>query len=147
MGCSPSRSFHTKTAGGVQAKTTETKTGIGVEENGPVVKLLPEDDVRVGYGFVTVFHDSTLCLPLKISPGRATPVEGIKRHPQSVCQGKAGLCTKIRTAYATDCFTRVYLASVGRLLQSKITSRCRVLSRWSSAVEPGYGRLGRTGTA
>ncbi len=37
-------------AGGVQAKTV---TGIGVEENGPVVKLLPEHDVRVRYGFVS----------------------------------------------------------------------------------------------
>jgi hypothetical protein len=35
---------------------TKTMTGIGVEEDGPVVKLLPEHDVRIGYGFVTVFH-------------------------------------------------------------------------------------------
>ena len=44
-------------AGGAQAKTS---TAIGVEENCPVVKLLPEHDARVGYGFITVFlHDST----------------------------------------------------------------------------------------
>jgi hypothetical protein len=35
-------------AGGVQAKTAETIAGIGVEKNGPVVELLPEDDVWVG---------------------------------------------------------------------------------------------------
>src|SRR5271157_426148 len=43
-------------AGGAQAKTT---TGIDIEQNGPVVKLLPEHDQRVGYGLVTVFHGST----------------------------------------------------------------------------------------
>lgn len=37
-------------AGGVQAKPT---TGIGVKEDGPVVKLLPENNVRIGNGFVT----------------------------------------------------------------------------------------------
>jgi hypothetical protein len=37
----------------VYARRAQAKamTGIGVEENGPVVKLLPEHDVRVGYGF------------------------------------------------------------------------------------------------
>ena len=40
-------------AGGVQAKTT---TGVGVKENSPVVKLLAEHDVRVSYGFFTVFQ-------------------------------------------------------------------------------------------
>jgi hypothetical protein len=36
-----------------QAKPT---TAIRVEENGPIVKLLPELDVRVRYGFFAVFH-------------------------------------------------------------------------------------------
>jgi hypothetical protein len=40
-------------AGGVQ---TETMTAIRVEENSPVVKLFPVYDVRIGYGFFTVFH-------------------------------------------------------------------------------------------
>ena len=40
-------------AGGVQAKST---TGVGIEENRPVVKLLPEYDARVGYGFFGVLH-------------------------------------------------------------------------------------------
>jgi hypothetical protein len=43
-------------AAGVQ---TETTTGVRVEENGPIVKLLPEQDVWVGYGFFTVLHESS----------------------------------------------------------------------------------------
>ena len=42
-------------AGRTQPKTM---TPVGVEENGPVVKFLPEHDVRVGYGFVSVLHRS-----------------------------------------------------------------------------------------
>jgi hypothetical protein len=42
-------------AGGIQAKTT---SGIGVEENGPVVKLLPERDSRVGPGLFIGCHGS-----------------------------------------------------------------------------------------
>jgi hypothetical protein len=45
-------------AGWVQAKTTKTITGIGVEENGPVIKLLSEHDERVGLGSFVVFHCS-----------------------------------------------------------------------------------------
>jgi hypothetical protein len=59
-------------AGGVEAKTGETMTGIGVEENGPVVKLLPEHDVRVGYGFVTVLDGgilSSVCYAIRV-PGK-----------------------------------------------------------------------------
>jgi hypothetical protein len=52
-------------AGGAQA---ETMTGIGVEENGPVVKLLPENDVRVSYGFFTIFHGGISPLPACIRP-------------------------------------------------------------------------------
>jgi hypothetical protein len=44
-------------AHGVQAKTA---TGIGIKEHGPVVKLLPEHDERIGYGFFTVFHVRSL---------------------------------------------------------------------------------------
>jgi hypothetical protein len=40
-------------AGRVQA---ETAAGIWVEENGPVVKLLPEHDVGIPYGSVIVAH-------------------------------------------------------------------------------------------
>jgi hypothetical protein len=45
-------------AGGVETKTSEAKTGIGVEEHSPVVKLLPEHDTRVHYRFFVVFHRS-----------------------------------------------------------------------------------------
>jgi hypothetical protein len=44
-------------ARGVQA---ETVTRIGVEENGPVVKLFPEHDVRIGYGFVSLVQDNVV---------------------------------------------------------------------------------------
>jgi len=47
-------------ARGVQAKTM---TGSRVEEHGPVVKLLPEYDVRVGYGLITIFQGSTSSVP------------------------------------------------------------------------------------
>ena len=49
----------------VQAKPT---TGVGVEENGPIVKLLPEHDGRVGYGFLSVFHGSASPFPTAIVP-------------------------------------------------------------------------------
>jgi hypothetical protein len=46
-------------AGGAQV---ETATGVGVEENGPVVKLLTEHDVRVGYGsFIAMGHETPRC--------------------------------------------------------------------------------------
>ena len=51
-------------AGRVQAKTTAR---IRVKEHGPIVKLLPEQDKWVDYGFLTVFHGSTLSLSLNIS--------------------------------------------------------------------------------
>jgi hypothetical protein len=50
--------------GGAQ---TETATGIGVEENGPVVKLLPEHDQRVGYGFLIAFQGMPLRSPITIA--------------------------------------------------------------------------------
>jgi uncharacterized protein YigE (DUF2233 family) len=49
----PVKEFPYVHAGGVQAKTT---TGVGVKDNGPVVELLTEQDVRVNYGSVTVVH-------------------------------------------------------------------------------------------
>jgi hypothetical protein len=45
--------------GRTQAKATAR---VGVEENGPVVKLLSKYDVRIGYRFVTVFHRDALPL-------------------------------------------------------------------------------------
>jgi hypothetical protein len=52
-GVLPVEEFPYVDTGRAQAKTM---TAVGVEENGPVVELLPEHDVRVGYGFFTVFH-------------------------------------------------------------------------------------------
>ena len=52
-------------AGGVQA---EAMTRIGVEENGPVVKLLPDHYKRVDSGFFTIFHGSISPLPTVIRP-------------------------------------------------------------------------------
>jgi hypothetical protein len=48
-------------AGGAQAKAM---TGVGVEENGPIVKLLPEQHVWVAYGFFIVFHGSIAPFPI-----------------------------------------------------------------------------------
>ena len=59
-------------AGGAMVKTT---TGIGIEENSPVVKLLPEHDERVGYGFFIVFHGGALSFTFNISPDRARRIE------------------------------------------------------------------------
>jgi hypothetical protein len=47
-----------KDARGVEAKTA---TRIWIEEYGPVVKLLPEYDVRVADGFVAVLHKGSTC--------------------------------------------------------------------------------------
>ena len=63
-------------AGGAQAETT---TGIGVKENRPVVKLLTEQDVMVGYRSVTVLDRSASVLPSDIAPYGVTPVAEIKR--------------------------------------------------------------------
>ena len=40
-----------------QAKTT---TRIGVEQNGPIVKLLPENHIRIAYGLIAFFQSSIL---------------------------------------------------------------------------------------
>ena len=63
------KEFPDEDARGAQAKAM---AGIGVEENGPVVKLLPEHDVRVGYGFVTVLDGGILpsvCYAMRV-PGK-----------------------------------------------------------------------------
>jgi hypothetical protein len=45
--------------GGAQAKTT---TGFCVEENGPVVKLFPQNDKRVRYQFlIAMEHEMPIC--------------------------------------------------------------------------------------
>jgi hypothetical protein len=44
-------------AGGVQAEAGKTELGIGIEKNGPVVKLLPEDDAWIGEGPVVFLHN------------------------------------------------------------------------------------------
>jgi hypothetical protein len=49
----PVKEFPQVDAGRAQA---ETATGVRVKQNGPIVKLLPEYEVRIGYGFVAVFH-------------------------------------------------------------------------------------------
>jgi hypothetical protein len=46
-----------------QAKAT---TGVGVEQYSPVIELLPEHDVRVGYGLVTVVQGSILPFGLSL---------------------------------------------------------------------------------
>jgi hypothetical protein len=55
---------------------TESLTRIGVEDDGPVVKLLTEHDQRVGYGFFTVFHGSTVPFLDSYPPDRALPDRG-----------------------------------------------------------------------
>jgi len=70
-------------AGGAQAKTS---TAIGIEENCPVVKLLPEHDARVGYPFLIIFHGSTLSRRMTLiegAPGYAISVpryHGVSYH-------------------------------------------------------------------
>jgi hypothetical protein len=59
---------------GTMAKTT---TGIGVEENRPVVKLLTEHDVRIGYRFVMLGHKGVSSSAIANAPNRAAPPGGI----------------------------------------------------------------------
>ena len=51
--------------GRVQAKTM---TGIGVERDGPVVKLLPEYDEGIGYGSFIVCQGSILPFLIVVAP-------------------------------------------------------------------------------
>jgi hypothetical protein len=56
-GVPPVKELPDEGAGRTQAKAM---TGVGVEENGPVVKLLPEYDYRAGQRFFTIFHATAL---------------------------------------------------------------------------------------
>jgi hypothetical protein len=58
-----------KDPGGVQA---EAAAGIRIEEDSPVVKLLPEHDKGVGYGFLTVYHGTTVPGSDRHSPQQST---------------------------------------------------------------------------
>jgi hypothetical protein len=58
-GALPVKEFPQVDTDGAQAKTV---TGVGVEEDGPVVKLLPEHDQWVGYGSFSVLHDTSSAL-------------------------------------------------------------------------------------
>ena len=68
----------------VQAIAT---TGIGVKENGPVIKFLPEDDERIPYGSVSVVHGSASRFPTVIAHTEAHLLEDIQRFMQLECQG------------------------------------------------------------
>jgi hypothetical protein len=84
-------------AGRTQAKTM---TGVGVEENGPVVKLLPEHDPGVGYGFVTVFDRSaSLTLSARHRPTQSNTCSGDKNDMCNPCaRASAVICIIIRTS-------------------------------------------------
>ncbi len=43
----------------IEAKTHETRPGIRVEKEAPVIKLLAEHNIRIAYGFAIVFHPPT----------------------------------------------------------------------------------------
>jgi hypothetical protein len=86
--------------GRAQAKPTAR---VGVKKNGPVVKLLPEHDVRVGYGFFTVFHGSIFSFTPNISPDRATLVESTQRQMQSVCQDTIVFYITFKTSTTAGC--------------------------------------------
>ena len=47
----------------IEAKTIVTKIRIGIEEHGPVVKLLPEHDIRIAYRSVVIVHGSASRFP------------------------------------------------------------------------------------
>ena len=65
-------------AGWVQAKAM---TAVGVEENCPVVELLPEYDVRIAYRFVTVVHGSASRFPTVIGHTEAHVSQDIWQLP------------------------------------------------------------------
>jgi len=46
----------------------EPPAGVWIKQDGPVVKLLPKDDVGVGYGFVAVFQGGTLRISSAMQP-------------------------------------------------------------------------------
>jgi hypothetical protein len=92
-GALPVKELPQVSAGGVQAKAT---TGIGVEENRPVVKLLAEHDERVGYGSAVVFHRSAITILLDLTMFHAIGV------PEMGC---AQFCSTGRTSYPAERFT------------------------------------------
>ena len=47
---------------GIEAKTDEPRSGIGIEERGPVVELLPEHNVRVAQGFIILVQGAIVSL-------------------------------------------------------------------------------------
>jgi len=73
----------------VQAKTIETLSGIWIEEYGPIIKLLSEHDIRIAYGFITVFHDSASRFPTVMAHTEAHLSEDMERFLQLKCQGAA----------------------------------------------------------
>jgi hypothetical protein len=83
--------------GRIKAKTM---TRIRVEENSPVVKLLPEHDHRVGYGFVTVFDRSaSLTLSARHRPTQSNTCSGDKNDMCNPCaRASAVICIIIRTS-------------------------------------------------
>jgi hypothetical protein len=81
-------------AGRAQAKSI---AAIRVKENGPVVKLLPEYDHRVGYGFFIVLHGSTVPVPLGIAPDRTLPDRG---RTMACCNPRTRELRRLLTARA-----------------------------------------------
>jgi len=68
---------------GVQAIRTAR---LGIKENGPVVKLLPEHHRRVGYGLYFVLHCSTASLSGRRSPHGHDLLEDAHGKLQAVCR-------------------------------------------------------------
>jgi len=68
---------------GVQAIRTAR---LGIKENGPVVKLLPEHHRRVGYGLYFVLHCSTASLSGRRSPHGHDLLEDAHGKVQAVCR-------------------------------------------------------------
>ena len=68
---------------GVQAIRTAR---LGIKENGPVVKLLPEHHRRVGYGLYFVLHCSTASLSGRRSPHGPDLLEDAHGKVQAVCR-------------------------------------------------------------
>jgi hypothetical protein len=76
-------------ASGVQAKTTQTKGRIGIEENCPVVKLLPEDYISIPYRSFIIVHGSASRFPTAIAQTVAHLSGDVERFLQFRCQRTA----------------------------------------------------------
>jgi len=61
----PVKKFPHVNAGRVQ---TKAMAGIGIEENGPIVELFPEDDMKVGYWPSIIFHVSPSRVSIYAAP-------------------------------------------------------------------------------